>query len=189
MKKFIWIFVLVTLAFSLSIRAQTEDDTISIRFSTFAWKGTDTRDLHYLKNGQLEPLQISQAFYKGPFDYTGPNPIVFYKKIRSEDGTMIPTPVASAPINPAFKDVFLLFLKSPNESADSEQQLHILSIDNQLATFPQGAYRIYNLSEYEVGGIFSDQKFTIPGKGFKTIDLNGSEHVDVRIHFRYENQR
>ncbi|MGE9290143.1 MAG: hypothetical protein ACQKBT_04080, partial [Puniceicoccales bacterium] len=133
---------------------------------------------------QLEPLKVSQAFYKGPFDYTGPNPMVFYKKVPAADGTIQIVPVASVPIDPALTDVFLLFLKGSAAASEAPHPpLRIVSMNNQLDEFPKGGYRIYNLSDYEVGGIFSDQRFTIPANSSKTIDLNGTDHVDVRIHF------
>jgi hypothetical protein len=74
-------------------------------------------------------------------------------------------------------------MKSNAKSDDPLSDLRVITMNNDFNSFPKGSYRIYNLSDYEIGGIFSEQQFTITGKNSKTIEIKGADQVDVRIHF------
>lgn len=164
-----------------SLRAQ-EQEPITVSFSCLAWDKVDTRGLRYLRNNQTEALRISSAYRTGPYSYTGPNPIVFFREIPGPEGTVIRQPVGRAEIPPGQRSVLLLFIRN-NEPEGSGNEYNILVLDDSLTSFPKGSYRVFNLSEHEIGCIFGDQKFTVASQQYKTVSLGAENEVDVRIHF------
>lgn len=158
---------------------------MTVDFSCLAWSGVDTRGLNYLHNNETVPLRISSAFRSGPYRYTGPNPIVFFRETRAPDGTLVREPVASAHIDPGLKNVLLLFVTAPtavNTEAPAPA-FRVLVLDDDTSVFPMGSYRVFNLSDHEIGGIIDEKAFTIAPNHSFTVTPEAQDEVDVRIHF------
>jgi len=166
---------------TVSLPAQPAEP-MSVRFTCLSWDKIDSKDLGYLKQGQLMPLRMSSSYRGEVYTYTGPNPIVFYRGVGMADGSVQRTPVASVTIPSGMHDVLLLFIAN-NDAQPGQPEFNVVVIDDSTTSFPWGSYHIYNLSAYEIGGIFGNEKFTIPGKKSKIVIPNADDQVDVQIHF------
>lgn len=164
---------------------QQSEEPLSIRFSCLSWEGVKKSNLKYLQNGQAVDLRISSAYRTGPYNYTGPNPLVLFKEEKGEDGAIVQVPVASVVIPRGMKDVLFLMVKNtpPLSERFPVPGVEVVVMNDDFGSFPKGAYRVFNLSDYEIGGVFGDTKFTVPGKQYKTIELQGKDELNVRIHF------
>ncbi|WP_269522691.1 hypothetical protein [Coraliomargarita parva] len=181
------VFLIAALASLCSVTshaAETDEALISIRFSCYALGTIDARGLYYLDEGEPRAFRISSAFRRGPYDYTGPNPLVFYRDGRSPDGSTIRIPVASARIDPALKELLLFFVNNDaHQPGEATPEMKVIVMNDDLRAFPAGAYRVFNLSEHEIGCLFGEEKFIVPGKDYKTVNLDEGDQVNVRIHF------
>ncbi len=175
------LFLLATLCLCGELSAQAPEP-MSVRFTPLSWERMDSKGLGFESQGTFEPLRISSAYRGGVYTYTGTNPIVFYRSKAMPDGTEARTPIATATIPNGWRDVLLLFIANP-QRGEGQAEYRVIVIDDSTSNFPWGSYHIYNLSEYEIGGIFGSEKFTIPGKKSKIVTPDADNKVDVQIHF------
>ena len=167
----------------------TGDNLISVEFSCLAWSQVDTKGLRYLDGEKVEPLRISSAYRTGPYRYRGTNPIVVFREVAGPEGAVIRQPVGRAFVDPSFTKVLFLFIRN-DQPEGSGSEYEIMVLDDSLDSFPRGAYRIFNLSNHQIGGFIGKEKFIVPTKEFRTIELDSEDKVDVQIHFssRVEDQ-
>ncbi|WPJ96767.1 hypothetical protein SH580_03485 [Coraliomargarita algicola] len=181
------LFCFVALAPSL-LSAQAGDEVVSVRFSCLAWDTTKANGLQYLNGEEVVSVRVGQSNLNGPYEYTGPNPIVFFReRPGAEPGSIFREPFARAFIKPGLTDVLILFteVNRPVDTAagDHAPKLETLVLNQDLGVFPMGAFRIINLSEYEVGCILGNETFVINGKQTKLITQAGEDRDDIRVHF------
>ncbi len=162
-----------------------QDDTLSIQFDCLAWGDANTQGIKYIQDGQAVPLRISRAFRTGPYRYTGPSPIVFFREARNEDGTLKRVPVATVEVSPSQKQVLMLFTHSSQGQGnpDDPEPLQVMALGDGLEEFPPGSYRVFNLSEHTIGCVLADETFMVEPKQFTTITPAVHDNLDVRIHF------
>ncbi|WP_269522740.1 hypothetical protein [Coraliomargarita parva] len=188
MPKFLYILTGLFLCAHFNLRAQTDENTISISFTCLAWDTTKANGIQYLNGEEVETLRVGQSRLNGPYSYTGPNPIVFFReRPGGEPGTVVREPVARAYVEPNLQDVLFLFsdaVRMP-EAVETPVQakLNTLVMNHDFGAFPMGSFRIINLSKYQVGCILGDEKFVIPGKETKLIEDPADDKADMRVHF------
>ncbi|WP_309386234.1 hypothetical protein [Cerasicoccus frondis] len=188
MRKSLFLLIAVLVMIGAQLSADTDENEISIRFSTLAWDTIKANGIQYLNGEHVETVRVGQSHMNGPYLYTGPNPIVFFReKPGLEPGTVIRERVAQAYLDPQLKEVLFLFTEMPSSSGDlnspNSMQLNTLVMNHDLGVFPLGSFRIINLSQHEVGCILGDEKLVIPGKQTKLIRSPSNDQADMRVHF------
>lgn len=178
---FLALIYLTCALFSIA-HAQTGETGISLQFSCLEWSEIDTNGLYY--QHQEESIQVSMdtAYRSELYDYSGPNPIVFFVDSNGANGQPERRPVARAQVPEGVERALFLFVERPNPGENGEA-FEVIVMDESLSAFPMGTYRVFNFSDYEIGGIIGENRFIIPGKNFKTISPKVGDMVDVQIHF------
>lgn len=182
------IFIVCCVLAVVSLRAQSSEDTISIRFSCLAWDTTSANGIQYQNGDEVVTLRVGQEHLNGPYTYTGPSPLVFFRDVPGDEpGVTVRKPVASVSLDPLQTDVMLLFF--PNKpsvesvSGKNSRELKVLVLENDFGSFPQGSFRIINLSQHDVGCILGNETLVIPGKQSRLITSPAKDEDDIRVHF------
>jgi hypothetical protein len=166
------------------IWAQSDEDGISVRFSCLAWDTNKANGIQYLDGDEVKELRVSQSYFDDSYTYSGPNPIVFFReKPGIEPGTVVRDPVASAYIKPGLRDLLILFTEATQNVENTDNQLNALVLNNDFGAYPAGSFRIVNLSEHDVGAIFGENPFVIPGKQTEIVTRPVEDGETMRVHF------
>lgn len=180
------IFALFVVSVGLMSAAEDEE-LITVRFNCLAWDTIKANGVKYLDGEEVVKLRVGQSRFNGPYQYTGTNPIVFFREQPgTEPGEVLRVPVASAFIQPGFENALILFTEVAargREDRSPHTMFKALVWNNDLSVYPAGTYRVINLSQHEVGGIIGVDKFIIPGKQTKMISKPSSDGEGMRIHF------
>ena len=109
---------------------------------TLSWSG-NIKNLYYVSSDGLKTMNVYESGFNIPEEYKGPPTIAFYtdQAVAAMPPEKRPPPVGIAKLPATGGSVLLLFTPVP----DSPGKLDVKVIDNALAGFPLGAYRVFNL--------------------------------------------
>ncbi len=145
--------------------------------------GYSAQDLFYLKENKDVPLSITEDSRSQFFVQPGGTTLSLYRLTKNTDGEVKRQPVVSVELTKGGRLPLLLF--SPGKTAPVVEVL-----DDSLATFPAGSYRVLNRLGEEIRTLFGKSPATVPGRSDRVIDgekdRNGNT-LFVQIHLAGKN--
>ncbi len=121
-----------------------EENPVKCEITTLSWSG-NIKNLFYFSNGKVERMDVYESGFTIPVEYTGSALIAFYTEESpfSLPPRERPAPAGIARLPATGGSVLLLFTLTP----DAQEKFGIKAINNSVADFPFGTYRVFNLGK------------------------------------------
>lgn len=113
--------------------------------------------LNYELDKQDVPIVVEQGMRSLPFAYGAANPLILYKLAPGADGKITRVPVISIDITNAGTFPLLVFFNDPA----SKSKLRVLTMREDIASFPAGTCRFANFSPLPAEISFGSSKFIL----------------------------
>lgn len=121
--------------------AENQEGYINKVISCVSWEKPIHEPLYIRSKGSMEPLRVHNMKRSQPFDYHGPNPMIFYRpKGQSEAGENQFEEVARFSIDTALEQPLLFFVKDDN-------QYKVFALEDSFEKYPTSSYRFYNFTD------------------------------------------
>lgn len=185
MKIFALILTLV-LAF-LGVQSTDAAEERKLRVSIYAFDYVKGLETVYLRNvkGKPEPIRLSKANILGPFKtaLNSDSKLTLCRKETGPEGEPIYPVIASVNVSESVKEPLLVLFPQ-----SSRQRYSGLLMDRSLSEFPNGSYKLVNVSPYRIRGLVGDTKVLAPQKKVSSFKPNFSGERSLAVHFQYENK-
>lgn len=175
-------FVSLILAFTTALAAAADDRPVKCEIVTLSWSG-NIKGLAYASADGVKSMDVYESGLTIPEEYTGSAVLRFYanQAALTLPPEKRPEPLGIAKLPAGISSVLLLFTPMP----DSPGKMDIKAINNSIADFPPGAYRVFNLTPAKLQ-IATDKTLhpAIAPQRLGIIRLSSGEPVrdmDIRI--------
>lgn len=175
-------FVFPVLALTTAFALAADEKPVKCEIVTLSWSG-NIKGLAYASADGVKSMDVYESGLTEPEEYTGPAVITFYadQAALTLPPEKRPAPLGIAKLPAGISSVLLLFTPLP----DSPGKMDIRAINNSVADFPPGAYRVFNLTPAKLQ-IATDKTLhpAIAPQRLGIIRLSGGDPVrdmDIRI--------
>lgn len=156
-------FLLLISLGSLHAQAPAEDGRL--HFRTLGWM-TSASDLFYEQAGKDVAVSVADSSRSVFFTHQPAERISFYRLVPGADGKLVRQAAGDADLTQAGQWPLLLFFKTGDGPADPYR---IVSLADDLKSFPAPSCRFINLTPVELRASFGDQRFTLASRAMQQI--------------------
>jgi len=149
---------------------------VRIAFRTLMLQGTlGGPHLHLIdgKGNRMEILVFTTNLSHKTYEYTGPNPLVFYQE---QDR------VASFTVPQGMSEMILLFIEKKNREP-GEPKFRIAGMEADAVNFPLGSYLFINFSDLDVAAQIDKERIRLKPKEQKLVKLSYEENTSIAARF------
>ncbi|WOO41545.1 hypothetical protein [Rubellicoccus peritrichatus] len=171
---------------SCALFAQSEEGIVNVSFRALSWDNTIPK-VEYFDGTEVASFLVPNGSRSVVQHYTGPATITFYDTLRfGPDNAPIYPPVAFASIPPDIQSPLFLFIKN----ADGDDYPYkVLVVDESAQNFPNGSYRFFNLTQYNLACLFGKNKFQLKPGSQETLSTEEAEKKYVEIKLARNDER
>ena len=171
------IILLAGLVFQAGAELPAQEAEAAVKISTLSLDGRP-RDLYFESAGKVVSIYAFKNQRSQTIEYRGPETITFFRKSTEldENGEAKRIPAGSCRLLGDSQEYLLIFSKDPSDS----ERYRIFAMNEAWSTFPPGAYRFLNLSEYEIALKLDEEVHRIKPQNFTDISGNFAENSNQR---------
>lgn len=129
--------------------------------------GVNPEGLYYMNDKKDVPIAVTQNARSDFYPLPSSNPLEFYRLEKAADGSVARIPVTRAAVPEGAKLLLFIFSEGPSKNIAVE------TLDDSLAAFPGGTYRVLNRLNQPLDAVIKGQKSPIPAHGTALIDVRG----------------
>lgn len=129
--------------------------------------GVNLEGLYYMDGKKDVPVQVTQNTRSEFFSLPSASPLEFYRIEKAADGSVVRIPVARAAVPEGSKLLLLVFSEGASKNTIIE------TLDDSLAAFPGGSYRVLNRLNQPLDAVMMGQKTLVPAHGTALINVRG----------------
>lgn len=137
---------------------------------------TPVREPLYTQLEGGDPVRIYTSSRTPPIQYSGPNPVVFYRETTNALGQKLRVPVGQFTFNGEFEAPLLLFTNPDNDGT-----FRITAIEDSLENTPVGSYRIFNFTRKDIAGMIGEARFHTNAGGEAILQLEQAGRLPVTV--------
>jgi hypothetical protein len=178
LSRFLW---LGSLWFAAAVFAQSrvhgaDAESIEVRFSLLSL-GPTIRDVYFDSSEGRQSVTITNAARTARIRYSGKPQLEFYRLTDDDDGEVIREVIASVQLRAIEDDYMLLFVP-----ASGGQSFRIYPMVESRAIFPDGSWRIVNLSNAPLAiGVRGQEPLVVPARESSTLRLTTESAETKRV--------
>ena len=178
--------VIVCLLAIAPLSGQTpEENFVRIRFNCLAWEPVEPGIRYASYDEASEPLRLSSEFRSPEYRYEGPPRLTFFREKTGPEGKRLRVPVASTEIDPDLRRALFLFF--PLTTEDGSERYRILTIDDSRAAFPPGSYRVFNLTDHPIAGMFGEARLRLEPRDNQLVRPDHESDTNLNIQLAVQN--
>lgn len=150
-------------------------EPLAINFSAISLGQPLREPLWLVTENQQIPLSIHNRRRSENIEYVGPNPMVFHRKLETEDGTEWEV-VTEVEIASTLSQPLIFFM-------ERDEGYRTAVIEDSFDHYPPGSYRFYNLTDDELMGRLGNEQVRMLPR--QTISLLNPFHDDGKVPVRF----
>ncbi len=127
--------------------------------------GVNLAGLHYRHANKDVPVSVTEDARSEFCPLPPGTPLEFFRLEKGTDDSVRRVPVATVAVRDGAKLPLFVF------SAGPDKRIVVETLDDTLAAFPAGAYRVINRLDQPVEAVFKEQKLPVPARGTAVMKL------------------
>lgn len=178
---------LVTIALILSGATLLARQPASVKISLFTFQYAEGHQEIFLNSraGEYESVTLSSANILGPFKVvlSKEREVFLHEKKATEEGAVIYPTITRVKIPSSIREPLLILVPR-----SGDQAYGALVIDRSLTKFPEGSYRLINLSRSEIRAWIGKTHVIAPPLKITSFDPSSNSDDLLNVHFKYKRE-
>lgn len=183
--------IIACMAFSTHVDAASENEMVSLQFTTFPkWTNREPIEMA-IGDGQFLKITVPSNSFSKPYQVPKLSKWVFGRPKVNEEGKP-DFDIYGQGDSLGSENQLILLIRLGNEPSDG---LKVIAIDSRLSEFAGGDFFYLNASTFDVGGIMGNTKFMLEPAAHQIIklasgDIHSKEGIDfIHTQLYYRDQK